>query len=478
MMEYTLQIHPADNVAVLLKERDGIPAGHKIALRPIRAGEAVIKYGAPIGNASRDIDAGEWVHSHNLLTRLSGTLEYEYHPDFREPSPVPRRTFQGYRREDGSVGCRNEIWILPTVGCVNAVAQRIERESQDLAEGLDGIFAFPHPYGCSQLGDDQENTRRALCGLIRHPNAGGVLVLGLGCENSNIGELQKMLGPTDARRVQFLNCQDHEDEVAAARPLMEKLCAYARSFQRETCDASQLIVGLKCGGSDGLSGITANPLLGRFTDALTAQGGSAILTEVPEMFGAETLLMNRCRNEEVFQKTVRLINHFKEYFLSHGQPVGENPSPGNKEGGITTLEEKSLGCVQKGGTAPVEDVLSYGEPVHAKGLSLLNAPGNDLVASTALVVSGAQLVLFTTGRGTPFGCPAPTAKISSNSSLAKRKASWIDFDAGQLLSGKDMDTLAEEFFDYVLDLASGMQKARSELFDKHDLAIWKGGVTL
>lgn len=494
-MSKILKINPADSVAVALQDlKQGetiavgdvsvallqdIPAGHKFALRAMKKEEPILKYGYPIGEAKQDIRAGEWVHTHNVKSRLGELLDYRYEPAIQPLPPQESKSFLGYRRENGRVGIRNEVWIIPTVGCVNAVAKQIERESKDfLTPELDGIFAYAHPYGCSQLGEDQLMTQKALCGLIQHPNAGAVLVLGLGCENNNAAELKKVLGNYDENRVKFLVCQEHEDEIEAGVALMKELCAYAARYHREPCPASELVVGLKCGGSDGFSGITANPLVGAFSNKLVAQGGTSILTEVPEMFGAETILMNRCRNEAVFDKTVDLINDFKTYFKSHGQKVNENPSPGNKAGGITTLEDKSLGCVQKGGTAPVVDVLTYGQHVTEKGLNLLQAPGNDLVASCALAASGAHLVLFTTGRGTPFGCPVPTAKISSNSELAKKKHGWIDFDAGRLLHGEEMEPLTEEFYDFVLALASGSCKTKSEAFDKTELAIFKNGVTL
>ena len=377
------------------------------------------------------------------------------------------------------MGIRNEVWIIPTVGCVNGIVRQIEMQAQDFkTENIDAVTSFCHPYGCSQLGNDREMTLKYLAGLIRHPNAAAVLVVGLGCENGNIEELKKVLGTWDEHRVKFLVAQDYEDEISESLSLLKELCRYADAFRRTECSASDLVIGLKCGGSDGFSGITANPLLGALTDEMIAQGGSAILTEVPEMFGAETLLMNRCRTQEQFDKTVSLVNDFKEYFLRYGEKTDENPSPGNKAGGITTLEDKSLGCTQKGGSAPVEDVLGYGDAVQKKGLSLLQSPGNDLVASGALAVSGAQLILFTTGRGTPFGCPIPTVKISSNSDLYDRKKAWIDFDAGRLLSGVSMDELKEEFLEYVLALASGEIRAKSERLDRHDLAIFKDGVTL
>lgn len=491
-MEKTIQIHADDNVAVavsaIAKGEEcapgvhalaDVPAGHKIALHPIKQGECIVKYGFPIGTAKEEIAAGAWVHSHNVKSRLGDLLEYTYAPNFKPLDATNPRQFDGYRRPDGSVGVRNEVWIVPTVGCVNAIAKLIEQASQKLiTPEIDGIYCYSHPYGCSQLGDDHHMTQKALAGIVRHPNAGAVLVLGLGCENNNIGQFKEVLGEYNPDRVKFLNCQDYDDEVGAAMELMEQLCKYASQFRREPCGADQLVIGLKCGGSDGFSGITANPLAGAFSNLLVAQGGTSMLTEVPEMFGAETLLMNRCKDEATFQKTVALINNFKQYFMNHGEKVDENPSPGNKAGGITTLEDKSLGCVQKGGSAPVSDVLSYGDPVREHGLNLLQGPGNDLVASTALAISGAHIVLFTTGRGTPFACPVPTIKISSNSELAKHKSNWIDFDAGRLLHGEQMDALADEFFNYVLDVASGKKHAKSEALDKRDLPIFKDGVTL
>ncbi len=490
-----IKIHNSDSVAVAVEPLkagetvtvngqqitllNDIPAGHKFALKDILEGENIIKYAYPIGHAKTDIKRGEHIHTHNTKSNLAGVLDYEYTPDFKEVEKQEPLTFKGYKRPDGKVGVRNEIWIIPTVGCVNSIVREIETQSQKYkTDNIDGIYSYNHPYGCSQLGDDMNMTLKYLSGLINHPNAAAVLVVGLGCENGNIEELKKVLGHYDENRVKFLVAQDYEDEIAEGTKIVESLAKYADTFKREECPASELIIGLKCGGSDGFSGITANPLLGSLSDRIIGMGGSAILTEVPEMFGAETILMNRCRTEKEFNKTVDLINNFKKYFMRYGEKVDENPSPGNKAGGITTLEDKALGCTQKCGTAPVEDVLSYGETVKVKGLSLLQAPGNDLVAANALSVSGAQLILFTTGRGTPFGCPVPTAKISSNSALANKKKAWIDFNAGALLEGKTMPELTDEFLDYVLKLASGEIKAKAEALDKHELAIFKDGVTL
>ena len=494
-MQDVLKISPYDNVAVALHPlnkgsvvqvdccqavllKEDIPAGHKVALSDLAEGEEVVKYGYPIGAAKCAIEAGCHVHVHNLRTLLSGELAYTYTPsEVEEPHATPA-IFHGYRRADGRVGVRNELWILPTVGCVNDVARALERQAQHLVgEGLEGIYAFPHPYGCSQMGDDQENTRNVLAALAAHPNAGGVLVLGLGCENSGVEEIKARMGDYDPQRVRFLVCQQVEDEMAAAIAIIEELAAILRDDCRVPCEASDLIVGLKCGGSDGFSGVTANPVIGGFSDMLVAQGGSTILTEVPEMFGAETILMDRCQTEELFDKTVALINDFKRYFEEHHQTIYENPSPGNKAGGISTLEDKALGCTQKSGFAPVKDVLAYGQKCTVKGLNLLSAPGNDLVAATTLAASGAQIVLFSTGRGTPFASPVPTVKIASNSALAQKKANWIDFNAGQVLEGKSLPEMSQALMDYVLAVASGMQVC-SEKNGYHDMAIFKTGVTL
>lgn len=493
-MQDIVKINQNDNVAVALRPiaagetlqvggaavttTEEIPQGHKFALRPIQAGEEVVKYGFRIGFAKEDIPTGSWVHVHNVKTGLGDVLSYTYEPAKMDVEPTEHAYFQGYRRADGKVGVRNEIWIIPMVGCVNSIAKALEARARDLVKGtVEDIIAFPHPYGCSQMGDDQENTRKVLADMIHHPNAGGVLVLGLGCENSNIPVLMDYIGEYDAQRVKFLQCQDVEDEMETAMEMLEELAEYAGAFSREQIDASELIIGMKCGGSDGLSGITANPVVGAFSDLLVSKGGTTILTEVPEMFGAETILMNRCETPELFEKTVDLINDFKNYFTSHNQTIYENPSPGNKKGGISTLEDKSLGCTQKSGSALVKGVLGYAEPVKVKGLNLLSAPGNDLVASTALAVSGAHIVLFTTGRGTPFASPVPTVKISSNSKLAGHKDNWIDFNAGRMVEDKTKEEMAQALFDYVLEVASG-RKVKAEEAGFHDMAIFKQGVTL
>ena len=455
-----------------------IPAGHKMAILNIPAGGEVIKYGYRIGNASEDIQAGEWIHTHNIKTALGDLLEYQYEPVKAEENELEEATFLGFERDNGKVGVRNEIWIIPTVGCVNNVATTIAKLANPFIEGtVDEVIAFPHPYGCSQMGDDQEHTRVILADLVNHPNAGGVLVLGLGCENSNIEELKKYIGEYDPERVRFLVAQESEDEISDGVEICKELISYASKFTRSEVGTSKLIVGMKCGGSDGLSGITANPLVGRFSDMLTSRKGTTILTEVPEMFGAETILMNRCKNRELFEQTVNLINDFKNYFKSNHQTIYENPSPGNKKGGISTLEDKSLGCTQKSGNSPVKGVLAYGETVKTPGLNLLSAPGNDLVAATALAAAGAQIVLFTTGRGTPFAAPVPTVKIATNSTLAAKKAGWIDFNAGVLVENAGMEETADKFFEYILQVASG-KKVRSEEAGFHDMAIFKQGVTL
>ena len=453
-------INSLDNVEVNLEN------GHKYALCDIKKGENVIKYGQPIGHALCDIKKGEHVHTHNLKTNLGDTVEYSFNPKYYD---IPTREpvyFFGYERENGEVGIRNDIWIVNTVGCVNKTAQRIAEKT--------GAKHFPHPFGCSQLGEDSEVTKLILKGLVNHPNAGGVLVLGLGCENSNISEFKKTLGSWDDKRVKFLNAQDVEDDVAEGVRLVEELKQYAATFERKQLPVSKLKVGLKCGGSDGYSGITANPLVGRFSDMLISMGGSCVLTEVPEMFGAEHLLMERCESREVFDKNVKLINDFKDYFRRHNQVIYENPSPGNKEGGITTLEEKSLGCIQKGGLSKVVDVLDYGDSVTKNGLTLLNGPGNDIVAVTNLTAAGAHLILFTTGRGTPVGAPVPTVKISTNTALSEKKKKWIDFDAGKVLNGDDC---TDDLFNYVIKVASG-EKTQNEINGFEEISIFKDGVVL
>ncbi len=491
-----LKINPADNVAVAITtlqkgekfDIDGheitlnedIPAGHKFALQDFAKGENVIKYGYPIGHTRQAQKQGDWINEHNLQTNLAGLLEYTYNPVNAELN-IPNRnlTFKGYRRKNGDVGVRNEVWIIPTVGCVNGIATQLANSLRQETGGIgvDAIMAYPHNYGCSQLGEDHENTKKILRDMVLHPNAGAVLVVGLGCENNQPDVFQEFLGEYDQERVKFLVVQKVHDEYEEGMKILRELYAKASQDQREDVPLSELRVGLKCGGSDGFSGITANPLLGMFSDFLVAQGGTTVLTEVPEMFGAETILMNRCHNKQLFEETVKLINDFKEYFLSHGEPVGENPSPGNKAGGISTLEDKALGCTQKCGKSYVEGVLPYGERLKVKGLNLLSAPGNDLVAATALASAGCHMVLFTTGRGTPFGTYVPTMKISTNSALAANKPTWIDFNAGVIVEDEPMEKTCERFIDYIIRVASG-EFVNNEKKGYKEIAIFKTGVTL
>lgn len=491
-----LQINPADNVAVAIVNlsagetlsvsgtqvtlHEDIPAGHKFALKDFAEGEDIIKYGYPIGHAITAKSQGDWMNENSIKTNLAGLLDYTYTPA-QVSLDIPKKdlTFKGYRRKNGDVGIRNEIWIIPTVGCVNGtiaqLAESMRRETE--GKGVDAIVAYPHNYGCSQLGDDHENTRKILRDMVLHPNAGAVLVVGLGCENNQPDAFREFLGDYDTDRVSFLVTQKVGDEYEEGMALLRELYAKASTDRRVDVPLSELRVGLKCGGSDGFSGITANPLLGMFSDFLIAQGGTSVLTEVPEMFGAETILMNRCENKDLFNQTVHLINDFKEYFLSHGEPVGENPSPGNKAGGISTLEEKALGCTQKCGKSYVSGVLPYGERLEVKGLTLLSAPGNDLVASTALASCGCHMVLFTTGRGTPFGTYVPTMKISTNTGLSQRKPGWIDFNAGIIVDSEPMEKTCERFIDYIVKVASG-ELVNNEKKGFREIAIFKTGVTL
>ncbi len=499
-MSDTVILHPDDDVAVALRDlSDGeyvrlsssaeepevkvngdVPKGHKIAIRPIPQGRHVRKFGYSIGLSQTEIPVGGWVHAHNLRTGLGGLLDYRYEPSEADLDPQAKGlTFLGYERENGEVGIRNEIWILNTVGCINKTCELLARMATNRFgdRGIDGVYHFAHPFGCSQLGDDLGHTRQLLASLAEHGNAAGVLIVGLGCENNQIDGMKELLGDGNDR-IRYLKAQEEEDELETGLHLLEELIDYAERFSRKPIPLSKLKLGLKCGGSDGFSGITANPLVGRMADALTAEGGMALLTEVPEMFGAETILMNRAENEEVFGKVVDLVNDFKQYFIRHGQEIYENPSPGNKAGGITTLEEKSLGCTQKGGHARVTDVLPYGVRARKPGLNLIQGPGNDLVSVTALAAAGAHVVLFTTGRGTPFGGPVPTVKLSTNSELARKKKHWIDFDAGRLLSGTSMDELANDLLDYVIALASGVERTNGELNGFRESAIFKDGVIL
>lgn len=492
-----IKINPADSVVVCLEDKKAgdiitvdnktitlkqdIPAGHKVLINDIKQGENILKYGYPIGHAKQDLYAGEWINENNLKTNLAGTLQYAYNP-VNDTLNIKNdnRTFKGFVRKNGEVGVRNEIWIVPTVGCVNGIAEKLVNmlRKETNGQGIDAIYAWHHNYGCSQLSGDHENTRKVLRDIVLHPNAGAVLVLGLGCENNQPEQFEKMLGEYDHDRIKFLVTQKVEgDELEVGMDILRGLYNIAKNDKREDVSVSKLRIGLKCGGSDGFSGITANPMVGEFSDWLVAQGGTTILTEVPEMFGAETILMNRCKNQELFDKTVSMVNNFKEYFLSHGEPVGENPSPGNKAGGISTLEDKALGCTQKCGRALVSGVLEYGDRLQENGLNLLSAPGNDLVAATALAAAGCQMVLFTTGRGTPFGTFVPTMKIATNMNLAARKPNWIDFSAGQLVEGISMQELLHQFIDKIINVASGEQ-TRNEINEYREIAIFKNGVTL
>lgn len=496
-MQDAIKIHSQDNVAVALRDleagqtidlqqtavqlQQAVTRGHKFALRSLAEGELVIKYGLPIAHATQPIAAGEVIHSSNARTNLSDLDEYDYQPEFvNVPPQAGDREVQIYRRANGDVGIRNELWILPTVGCVNGIARQILQrflQETDNAAGTDGAFLFSHTFGCSQLGQDHENTRTMLQNMVRHPNAGAVLVIGLGCENNQVDAFRETLGLPESDRIQYMVCQQHDDEVEAGLEHLRALYEAMRHDRRQPGKLSELKFGLECGGSDGFSGITANPLLGRFSDQMIANGGTTVLTEVPEMFGAERILMSRCRDEATFEKTVAMINDFKRYFIDHQQPIYENPSPGNKAGGITTLEEKSLGCTQKAGSSQVVDVLKYGERLKTPGLNLLSAPGNDAVATSALAGAGCHMVLFSTGRGTPYGGFVPTVKLATNSPLAEKKPHWIDFNAGRLLEGMSMEALLEDFVDTIVAIASG-ELTNNEKNDFRELAIFKSGVTL
>ncbi|MCF2949586.1 altronate dehydratase family protein [Paraglaciecola aquimarina] len=496
-MKNIIRLHPSDNVVIalstLVKGQTyrvdelavtplcDVVKGHKVAISTISKGQDVIKYGAPIGHALHDISEGQWVHVSDIKTNLHDELEYQYQPqnDAIEGLHDDSPEIQIYRRDNGEVAIRNELWLIPTVGCVNGMAKQMANEflrrHPDL--GIDGVHVFPHQFGCSQLGDDLETTRVLLQNMASHPNAGGALVVGLGCENNQVSVFKRGLGEFNQDRIKFLISQQVEDEVEAGVELMKQIYQTIKQDKRQTGRLSEVKFGLECGGSDGLSGITANPLLGQFSDFLIARGGTTVLTEVPEMFGAETILMDRCKDEATFNDLVAMVNGFKGYYKAHNQPIYENPSPGNKDGGITTLEDKSLGCTQKAGQSRVQAVLKYGQKLSTPGLNLLNAPGNDAIATSALASSGCHMVLFTTGRGTPYGGFVPTLKIATNSELANKKTRWIDFDAGKLVTDTSMQTLLDEFIDLLVRSCSG-EPVKNELNDIREVAIWKNGVTL
>lgn len=493
-----IKLHDNDNVIIALKDlekgqmlevegkaitlNENIKQGHKVAMIAIKRGQDVIKYGFAIGHATTDVKVGDHVHTHNTKTNLGEQLDYYYTPELEEKIAAQQmREVQVYHRQNGEVGIRNELWIIPTVGCINKMAGRVKdhflREVGALSQNVDGVFVFEHAYGCSQMGDDHATTKEILQNIVKHPNAGGVLVIGLGCENNQVAQFKETLGDYDPNRIRFMIAQNHDDEIEVGTALVKEVYDVMKDDVRQPSPLSALRIGLECGGSDGFSGITGNPLLGYFSDYLINQGGTTVLTEVPEMFGAETILMNRCESKAVFDKTVRLINDFKQYYEDNNQVCYENPSPGNKDGGITTLEDKSLGCTQKAGTSNVVDVLFYTERLKKNGLNLMQGPGNDLVATTALGAAGCHLVLFTTGRGTPYGGFIPTVKISTNTALAQRKPHWIDYDAGKMLTAATTEEVVEDFIDYVIHVCNG-QWVHNETNDYREIAIWKFGVTL
>lgn len=488
-MNKIYKINENDNVAVALTDikkgevigeltaKGDIPFGHKILLSDVKQGDNIIKYGYPIGHAKCDISAGDYVHEHNLKTNLKGKIQGTYTNGKVYTPKSDGKTFLGYKRSDGKVGIRNEIWIIPTVGCVNKTAVALEKIGDGIiGDGCDGIHTYTHPYGCSQMDDDQENTRKLLANLVRHPNAGGVLVLSLGCENTNINVFKKYLGNIDEKRIKFLTTQDVGDEIAAGKELIQEIYDEIKKDRKEVCPISELTIGYKCGGSDAFSGITANRLCGKVNKILTDSEATTILTEVPEMFGAENILFKRCENKDVLNKCVAMLNNFRQYFYDNGQECSENPSPSNHDGGITTLEEKSLGCVQKGGDSIITDILEYGDRAEKSGLNLLTGPGNDIVSVTNLTAAGAQIILFTTGRGTPLGAPVPTIKISSNTPLCKRKPGWIDFDAGRMLEG-NADKLTDELERLIISVANG-QRTKNEQNGYREISIFKNGVIM
>lgn len=491
-MKKYIVVNSNDNVAVAVTDlskdtvldigvtlSEDIKRGHKFALEDIDKNQDIIKYNMPIGHATEDIKKGQWVHVHNVKTNLSDLISYNYNKKSLNGTENKKDnlTFKGYLRDDGRAGVRNDIWIVPTVGCINQVCKNIQKLAEKKYPQID-FETLEHTHGCSQLGDDLETTQKILAGLINNPNAGGVLVLSLGCENNVLEKFKKYLEPINEDRIKFMIVQQVDDEYENGMRLIDELVEYVDKFERQDLSIEKLTIGFKCGGSDGLSGLTANPLCGYASDKLVDNGATTMLTEVPEMFGAETILMNRAKDERVFNDIVGMINNFKEYFKSYNQTIYENPSPGNKDGGITTLEDKSLGCIQKGGNSEVVGVLQFGEQAKTNGLNLLNGPGNDQVSSTNLAASGCNIIVFTTGRGNPFGSIVPTIKVSSNSELAERKKNWIDFNAGVMVDREiNFEELRDEFIDYIIRVASG-ELTKNEEFGFREISIFKDGVIL
>lgn len=484
-MNTLLRLHPKDNVALALRPlpsgarvsvegislftRDPIPYGHKVALVSIPKGGRIIKYGYPIGRAVRSISPGEHVHVHNTESgRAHGDTA---RPVIREESSLiprfPQDTFLGFRRQDGRVGVRNHVLVMASVHCVNGGVERIGRE-------VPGVVALPHIYGCSQLGEDLAQTRRVLEGYVSHPNVGATLIVGLGCEALPTRELVDGLRDR-GYRVELLLLQEIGGSRAAVRKgkeLAAELLGEVGKLRPEPVPLSELVVGVECGGSDAWSGVTANPAVGAIADALVAHGGTVILSEVTEFIGAEHILAARAISPEVGKAILRAVARREGVAVEMGVDLrGAQPSPGNMEGGLTTIEEKSLGAIVKGGTTPVREFLGYGERPSARGLVVMDTSGNDLESVTGMVAGGAQVVLFTTGRGTPVGNPiVPVIKISSNTPLYERMRDDLDFDAGSILRGEPPTSVAARLAALLLEVAGG-RPTQAEVWGHREFAI-------
>ncbi len=492
-LQKLLQLHPTDNVAVarvqvaageeiqlgpvVVRVSEPIAAGHKVAIRPIAAGEAILKYGQRIGLAGTHIDVGSWVHVHNVNAARLET-EYEYCNELIEPSkPAESRTFMGFRRADGKVGTRNYVALISTVNCSATTARYVAMElaKSDLRDfpNVDGVIPLVHKGGCafSFGGEDHQQLNRTLAGFARHPNIAARLILGLGCETAQAGHLQsdhglmQLGGPSASRSNGPLPMVLNIQEVGGVRKTVDRavgvlrdLLVQANDVRREPIPVSELLVGLECGGSDGASGITANPALGYASDLMVAHGGTAILSEIPEVYGAEQLLTRRSISREVADALLDRIHWWEDYAQRHHASIDNNPSYGNKQGGLTTIFEKSLGAVAKGGTSPLRAVYKYAEPVTERGFVLMDTPGYDPASVTGMVAGGAQVIVFTTGRGSCFGCkPAPTIKVATNTPMFNRMREDMDINAGTILEGATVEDVGREIFEMIIATASGRQ---------------------
>ncbi len=504
--EGTIRLNGRDNVIVLTKAFAAgtapvgsgvplsrlVPSGHKIAVTDIALGEPVLKFGQIIGYASQPIAKGEQVHTHNCAMGAHDQ-NYRIGDDFQAIDYVAeasRRTFDGYRRSDGRAGTRNFIALCATVNCsatvVRHIADHFNRSGAlDDYPNVDGVIALAHGTGCGMAssGEGYEALQRVLWGHATHPNVGAAIFIGLGCEVMQIGRMKAMFGSSGEERFHGLTIQETggtRKTIAAGIEAIKKLLPAVNDIKRVPIPVSELVVGLQCGGSDGFSGITANPALGAATDILVKQGGTALLSETPEIYGAEQLLVRRAASQEVGEKLIARIRWWENYTAVNGGSMDNNPSPGNKAGGLTTILEKSLGAAAKGGTLALSGVLLYAEQVKERGFVFMDSPGYDPVSATGQIASGAQLVVFTTGRGSAFGSkPAPTIKLATNSAMYKMLDEDMDINCGDIIDGVSIEAKGEEIFEKMIEIASGRQSKSEALgLGDNEFVPWQIGATM